>query len=246
MLTSEFSLHRFEQVSLSELEERARLQHRVDSKYLIPKDQLADILATCEKEYLLLSIENKSVFKYRTFYYDTVDWQFFRQHHQGKGNRVKVRKRLYVDAQESFIEVKQKTNQGKTKKHRIKAGSLTDVSPFVLEHAHISSSDLLESIEVSYARITLVHRHKPEKLTIDFDLQFRQKEKVLSFDSVAIAEVKTEQGKGNFFAQMMKKRVIRSTSISKYCMGAIALNPELKHNNFKSIYRTFSTFNQAS
>lgn len=241
-----FSLSNFTPLSLHELEDRAALQHRVDTKYLIPQRQLAAIFALCEKEYSILTIKNTSVFNYSTAYYDTADWQLFRQHHQGKGNRVKVRKRVYESTQESFIEVKQKTNKGKTKKHRLPVDSLSAAAAFVLEHAQLPIACLRESLEVRYSRITLVHREKAEKLTIDFNLMVQADGRQISFDSVAIAEVKTEQGKAIFFSQLMKKIGIRATSISKYCMGAIALNPALKHNNFKSIYRTFTTLNQAS
>jgi hypothetical protein len=45
---------------------------------------------------------------------------------------------------------------------------------------------------------------------------------------------------------LMKQLSIRSGSISKYCLGLIALHQPIKFNTFKPIYRRFAALNQAS
>ena len=99
---------------------------------------------------------------------------------------------------------------------------------------------------IQYKRITLLHKTKPEKITFDFNLKFCQEEARADFFNLVIVEVKTERDRHMDFAILMKQQGIRSESISKYCLGLIALNQPIKFNTFKPIYRRFAALNQAS
>jgi hypothetical protein len=236
----------FDQVSLEELQERAPMNRRVDRKYVLPKEALPAVLAACATSYNLLTIQNQHVFDYDTWYYDTPEYSLYHHHHQGKGNRFKVRKRFYVQSGETFVEVKKKNNKGITEKYRIPARDLTAASDFIFNNTALKSDELVQSLAIQYQRITLLHKTKPEKITFDFNLKFSQEQAKADFSNLVIVEVKTERGRNMDFAILMKQLGLRCESFSKYCLGLIALHQPVKFNTFKPIYRRFAALNQAS
>ena len=108
-----------------------------------------------------------------------------------------------------------------------------EAKEFIQDHTNILEADLHTSLYSEYTRITLLHKAKKEKVTLDFNLQFYDKYKSVLYDNIVIAEIKTEQITANRFNEIMKKYKIRSGSLSKYCWGLVSLNPKLKQNNFK-------------
>jgi hypothetical protein len=230
----------FEKFSLEELQERAPMNRRVDRKYILSKEALPEVLAACAASYQLLTINSKHVFDYDTWYYDTPEYSIYHHHHQGKGNRFKVRKRCYVQSGETFVEVKKKNNKGITEKYRILASDLTTASDFIFDNTALKSDELVQSLAIQYQRITLLHKTKPEKVTFDFNLKFSKEQATADFSNLVIV------GRDMDFAKLMKQLGIRSGSISKYCLGLIALHQPIKFNTFKPIYRRFAALNQAS
>ena len=69
--------------------------------------------------------DNCYIQDYRSLYYDTVDRQFFLDHHNERVNRYKVRFREYVNSGLSFLEVKCKNNKKKTIKNRIQVDAIS-------------------------------------------------------------------------------------------------------------------------
>jgi hypothetical protein len=236
----------FDQVSLEELQGRAPMNRRVDQKYILSKEALPAVLAACVSSYQLLTINSQQVFDYDTRYYDTPEYSLYHHHHQGKGNRFKVRKRFYVQSGETFVEVKKKNNKGVTEKYRIPARDLTAASDFIFNNTALKSDELVQSLAIQYQRITLLHKTKPEKITFDFNLKFGQEQAKADFSNLVIVEVKTERGHNMDFAKLMKQLGLRCESFSKYCLGLIALHQPVKFNTFKPIYRRFAALNQAS
>src|SRR5690606_37665419 len=57
--------------------------------------------------------------RYETCYFDTPDLLTFHEHIRGRRPRVKLRIRHHLDRRRSFLEVKRKTNGGKTEKVRV-------------------------------------------------------------------------------------------------------------------------------
>ena len=85
-----------------------------------------------------------------------------------------------------------------------------------------------------FRRITLVNNNEKERLTLDLGLNFDWEGKKETFDHVVIAELKQENAnRESLFYSLMKKNGIRPNGMSKYCVGAISLFPDLKYNNFK-------------
>ncbi len=118
-------LERFKPISLEEMDS-VRLMNRTDTKFMIGRQQLEQLLDSLGDNYRVLEVEGVRLSRYKTLYYDTPEFMCYRQHHSGKRNRFKVRKREYVESHISFLEYKEKTNKGRTIKSRIKLGEIAD------------------------------------------------------------------------------------------------------------------------
>ena len=139
--------------------------------------------------------------------------------------------------------MKYKNNKGRTIKARTKTSSieteLTDISKNFIDNNSYSFFDGKAVAPVlwnSFTRLTLAHKTLPERLTIDLNLGFESFENhtTKNIDHIIIAEVKQEKASSNSdFIKAIRKHHIRSSSMSKYCVGTALLNENLKQNNFK-------------
>ena len=81
----------------------------------------------------------------------------------------------------------------------------------------------------------MVNTKAKERLTLDLGVRFSNEDSKVSYEDIVIAELKQEnQNRSSAFYSVMKKNLIRPNSISKYCVGAVGIYPNLKYNNFKS------------
>ena len=243
MLTDQ-TLQLFEPISLDTLNSRAPLRNRVDRKFAFPFSQLQKVLEDCSTAYQVLNISNDLIFNYKNWYYDTEDLQFYCQHHNGKGNRCKVRKRLYENSGLHFIEVKQRNNKGNTIKYRCQADDISAADTFVLQYSGYNSAALRNTITINYSRITLLHKEKIEKVTFDMQVTCRHNESIRVYNDLVIAEVKTERSNAVSFCEIMKRHAIHEGSLSKYCLGMISLDEHIRQNNFKEQYNRILKINK--
>ena len=86
---------------------------RIDSKFVADISVLGCILEACKNDYTILDIQDTSIFKYENTYYDTLNYDLYRMHHNGKLNRYKIRQRHYSDTDQTYFEIKKKTNKKK-------------------------------------------------------------------------------------------------------------------------------------
>lgn len=229
-------LQKFETLSLTDLQNKAPLLEREDKKFVLALKQINSVLEECLEEYQILKIDTDLFFEYKTAYYDTKDLQLYQNHHSGKGNRNKIRERLYVNSGLKFVEIKNKNNKGKTIKHRLETDTILHTKDFVAIHTGLSISDLEKTLSIEYSRITLLHKKNLEKVTLDYNLIFSNDVVTVKYDNIVIAEVKTEKTTTIKFCSIMKKYAVREGSLSKYCLGLVSLNNKIKHNNFKYKY----------
>ena len=110
-------VQQFTPISLKEME-GVELMNRTDTKFVVSLDQLLSILEEVKNTYRILEVNDIRFSHYETLYYDTDEFLFYTRHHNGKKNRWKIRKRSYVDSDVSFLELKFKTNRGRTQKQR--------------------------------------------------------------------------------------------------------------------------------
>ena len=113
------AIHGFKKITLEEMN-AVSLMKRTDTKYIVNVNFLAPILEDLQKEYQVLEIDNRRIMNYSSVYFDTPEFKFYFDHHNGKVNRTKIRQRKYVDSELTFLEIKQKNGKGETNKSRIK------------------------------------------------------------------------------------------------------------------------------
>lgn len=100
-------LKTFKGTSLSEMDE-VKLMNRTDTKFVIKRTLFNELLPTLRVHYKVLEILGNRINSYETLYYDHSNFQFFLDHHNGVGNRFKVRIRNYVESELYFLEIKNK------------------------------------------------------------------------------------------------------------------------------------------
>ncbi|MCA9917925.1 MAG: polyphosphate polymerase domain-containing protein [Anaerolineales bacterium] len=231
----------YEPISLSEMAD-VSLQNRTDTKYAMHASTLLAALSQLQNDYRVLAVNGTRLNHYQTLYFDTADFDLYFRHHAGALNRYKVRSRLYLESELAFFEVKHKTNKQRTVKSRLQTDDFMtkvnrETAVFLQQHYPYEPGALLPVLGNSFTRITLVSRHRPERLTLDFDLKFHRGEEQISLPGLAIAEVKREglTQNSDFVKQMHALRV-HPSSFSKYCLGVTYLYPQLKQNNFKPLH----------
>jgi hypothetical protein len=232
----------FDPISLAELN-KAALLDRVEVKYVMPVQVLANILEQARPAYAVLEIAGQRRNHYRTLYYDTADFAMFRRHHMGASDRYKVRARQYVESQFAFLEIKHKTRKKRTVKSRIPTPQLVthlagDSEDFLHSHCPFAAGELEPKLWNSYTRITLASKTACERVTLDLDLSFAWQERQTSLPGLVIAEVKQEaHGARSEFVTLMRRHGVRKTGFSKYCYGVSLLYPQVKHNRFNALQR---------
>lgn len=228
----------FDGISLEEMD-NVRLMNRQDTKFVLHYEQFLPILKDLTKDYRILEIDNERLFTYDSVYFDEADLSLYKDHHREKKDRFKVRYRKYKNSGLAFLEVKHKT-KGRTEKSRIAVDDLhnelsQDHQKFV-EGTGMDASHLEAILSNRFQRITLVGKEHKERLTIDFNLTFKQNETIKSLPHIVVAELKQEKLTRNSpFFSIMKKELIRPFRISKYCIGVIELlgTDAIKYNRFK-------------
>lgn len=227
LVDPENALQDFVATELPKLE-KVKLMNRVDTKYVFPITTLPGIIDRMKGSYNVLEIERKRIFKYNTIYLDTEDFLFFNHHIHGKLNRIKVRFRQYEQTGESFLEIKKKTNTGRTFKWRTKsimpendAIRKSDIE-FVRPYVNAEIMSLKPVLLTEFFRVTFMGRDFKERVTLDMDLTFtgqNGKKEYLPF--AAVMEIKTERHSisNSSLAGVLKSYHVYPSSFSKYCMG---------------------------
>lgn len=233
------ALQKFRRISLDEMN-GAKLMNRFDSKYTLHISQLQQILNSISGDYYVLEIDGTRVQSYQSVYFDTPANKFYLAHHNGKADRVKIRKREYVNSGISFFEVKLKSNKGKTNKKRIQSKTgLNEISAtenhFLNEITGLDIAQLEVKSTNSFNRITLVNKTFDERCTIDTNITFGKNGNIIKIQDFALIELK----QGNLhmksvLADELKKQGIYKIGFSKYCMGRALSEVNLKKNMFKS------------
>jgi len=231
-------LNTFEPITLEEMD-TVKLMNRIDTKFVFHASKLPAILEELKKNYRVLEMAGTRSTRYESVYFDLPDHDLYLQHHNGKSNRVKIRCRRYVDSETCFFEIKKKNNKGRTVKARVKtAGICEDITGkakmLLGETTGIPAESLRPSLRVFFSRSTFVDKNMTERLTIDCDLLFRNGNADTTFQNLIIAELKQERSSRSIFRDILHRHHIADFRISKYCLGIISLNKNIKQNNFKS------------
>lgn len=231
-------LGRFTPISLAAMDGVALLS-RNDTKYVMSETQLYQALARLTEDYTVLEIAGRRLHRYQTLYFDTPDFTLYQQHHNDWAERYKVRARTYVDSGLSFLEIKRKTNKNLTIKNRVQTPAMVKrmdarAETFLQTCYPDAPQNLAPALWNSFQRITLVSKHRMERLTLDVGLHFWCGSMHTALPNVVIAEVKQEGFtlRSDFVGQM-RAWGVREMRFSKYCMGLSLLCEQVKSNNFK-------------
>ena len=241
------ALNQMDTITLAEMND-IKLMNRIDTKYIANIDYLPILLEKAKSKYRVQVVKDSPIAAYRTLYYDTQDAEMYTLHHNKKLQRQKIRTRTYLDSQISFLEIKDKTNKGRTNKERIQIdpNDYSDFSRnekavnFLNKNSQYPLKKLLPQIENSFDRITLVNEEKTERLTLDFNFCFRNfqtgVEKELS--KMIIIELKQDGRCESMFKNYLSELRIRPISISKKCYKLIFLNTiRLLHSNLIQLHQ---------
>jgi len=231
------SIASFSSISLEEINSVA-LMKRTDTKFVISKSQLYEVLEEVKTNYSVLEINKNRVMTYSSLYFDTEDNQFYNHHHNGKNNRTKIRQRKYIESNLCFLEIKQKNGKGETNKSRIKIPdfetNLSQNSIKFIEETTSKEYHLKPSLWNSFNRITLVNIKTKERVTVDLNLSYNIDETNKSYENIVVIEVKQERfNRNSKIVKTLKSLKEHPYSISKYCIGMISLYKDLKYNIFK-------------
>ena len=241
--TIDEKLSAFDTISLEEMS-GIRLMNRIDTKFLVNVTQLPILLDMAQKDYFVQKIGDLRKAFYRTLYYDTPTATMYTVHHDGKLNRQKIRVREYVESNLMFLEVKTKSNKGRTSKKRI---TVTDENvlqnpeaiAFLNEKSKFKMNVIDFRLRKCFYGITLVNKEKSERLTIDFNINFENcvTGKKDTISKLCIVEIKQDGNAHSHFKDYLSSLRIKKRSISKYCLGMILTDPSLKTNRFKEKIR---------
>ncbi|MDI9244337.1 polyphosphate polymerase domain-containing protein [Marinobacter sp. CHS3-4] len=240
----------------------AALMDRVDTKFLVPVDRLVQCLGGLSEHYSVLEMGGLRQMAYDTLYFDTPDRQLYRDHHNGKLNRMKVRIRHYRDSDAAFLEVKRKNNKGRTIKERRLLNTFPNsgqqqagqLQPILRDVLGLSATRMSPALFVHYRRTTLMNRTSCERVTVDTDLAFLSalNGKRRTLPGLAVLELKSPLLLPDSPLGMRLKLLgYRPLAFSKYCVGTALLAPEqVKTNRFKPVLgklsRTVSQFKEPS
>lgn len=227
----------FASISLADLDAAAALQERIDRKYVLPVHRLPEVVADLPEDARILEIDSSREFAYVSLYLDTPELTAYYLACRRRRRRFKVRRRLYVDSGQAWLEVKTRTSRGVTMKQRTSDGGgpgplNTDERSFVaavLEQEGLSLIDpvsLVPVLRTAYRRTTFHLPGDHARMTVDVNLTVSNATAALRWDGLAIVETKA----GSHPTQvdrLLWRRGIRPTRISKYGAGLAALDPDL-------------------
>jgi hypothetical protein len=243
---------RLEPVGLGALDAAAALRRRFDTKYLMPRDAVPDLLERLSATHRVLEIDGLRAFEYRTTYFDTEELTALRDHLQGRRRRLKARVRRYVESGDCYFEVKLRGPRNCTVKRRLAhdpalGGTLTAEAAAALErwvrdaYGRPAPGPLEPVLEVGFTRTTLAALDRGERLTIDVDLGMRTPSGDGSGrldPGLALVESKSPRGRALATRELNRLGARRLDGMSKYCVGVVlalgrgrgnALLPVLRH-----------------
>jgi len=240
----------FEPISLPELERHAGLQARVDRKYIVDFETLERLLAELGDDYLALEIDGERLQQYDSVYFDTPELMGYRHHLQGRRKRFKCRTRLYGGTA-CFFDLKMKGRRGETVKRRLPLppaahGSLTAEATTFLkrellhQYGFAAPARLLPILDTSFARLSLTHARRQERLTLDFGITFSGAgggELYRIRPDHVLIEAKSPTGQGTVDRLLPRLGARPLSMCSKYCLGVALAHPGLPTNPYRPLLR---------
>ena len=229
-------IYSLQAIKLEELDS-VSLLNRVDKKFTLPIPRLLELEECLKQNYQILEIDSNRAFRYENNYFDTPDLDFYKDHHNGYANRVKVRCRKYVESGLTYFEIKKKEKINRTNKYREQTSDMI----FSLGENRKNTDEVALILKNNFTRITLVDNNFTERVTIDSNIVFINDDQEIKMNDIAVVEIKHSKTSQNSpLIQFLKQKNIREQSFSKYVFGIISLMPHVKKNNFLKIIKNIN------
>lgn len=229
----------FEKLSFGTIPEVA-FSNRLETKFILPEIELPNLLKALSAHYSVVTFDGNPLAGYSTLYYDTNDLSLYLAHHNKRAQRYKIRKRTYLNNNNTYLEVKSQTRAKKANKDRVKQKDNGSISwtknelDFLSTKSPFDPKKLIPTVLSNYSRITLVNKTQAERLTIDLNLSFSGNQSMVkNLDNLVIVETKQASREWSPAWTALKNSGVRPIAISKYCLGINYLYPLIKKNNFK-------------
>lgn len=236
-LSDSVALSRLMTIGLSELNERAALQTRIDRKYMLPAGEVDGLLAEIGVEGRVLEIDGRRSFAYESVYYDTPELTTYLLAAYRRRRRFKIRMRTYLDSSLCWLEVKVRGARGSTVKHRLPYDPASRnaldagrqfVDNILAEQSIAGSGEMTfaPTLITRYRRSTLFVPSTSSRATIDTHLTWEDGGRQLCLPEIVIVETKTGSVP-SCIDRMLWARGHRPIRVSKYATGLAALRPYL-------------------
>ncbi len=234
-------------ITLEEMK-AVKLMNRIDTKYVVSDEDVMTLLERVSAlGYRVQIIGDKRAARYDTLYYDTAERDMYIRHHNRTLTRQKIRTRHYVDNDATFLEVKNKSNRGRTDKRRtsIERSSFANIHSnaqaveFLTERSHYALDTLSPALATRFTRITIVNPTLTERVTIDLNLEYEDVRSGCraTIRGMAIIEIKQDGNIRSSMKDILRQMRITPLKVSKYCLGTALTVEAIKKNRMKQKLR---------
>jgi hypothetical protein len=226
-----------------------KLMNRLDTKYVLTEEEAMTLLDSAAAQgYRIQVIGDIRAARYSTLYYDTSEREMYISHHNRVLTRQKIRTRHYADTADTFLEVKNKSNRGRTMKQRIHIplSSYADILncgeaiTFLAQRTKYSPVALSPALATYFTRITIVNPTLNERVTLDLNLKYEdlRSGRYAEIVGMVILEIKHEKGCCSAIKDILLSMRINPFKVSKYCIGTALTVDGIKSNRMKEKLRT--------
>ena len=125
-------------------------------------------------------------------------------------------------------------------------GTAIMVDDFLKDQVCRNLKEIHPTVQNQFRRITLVNHGKSERLTIDFDIHFHNfdTDREDNTGNLVIVELKRDGNVYSPILAMLRDLRIKPHGFSKYCIGSVLTNPNLKQNRFKPKLRSLQKISE--
>lgn len=221
-----------------------KLMNRIDTKYVLSEAEVLELLRRAAVlRYRVQVIGSVRACRYDTLYYDTAERKMYVVHHNQQLTRQKIRTRRYVESDVTFLEIKNKSNRGRTRKRRVEIagqefydfGSNGSAMELFMEQSRYAAEALSPALSTKFLRITLVNKAMSERLTIDLDLRYEDVRtgRQAMVERMAIVELKQDGLSASQMKRLLREMRIQPLKVSKYCLGTALTVADVKKSRYR-------------
>ena len=231
---------------LEEMNKYAKLQTRIDRKYIVTPEICNALLSGTGVNCKVLDINGQRSTLYQSTYFDTPKLDLYKAAAYRRRPRFKARTRYYQQTNTAMLEVKTKDGRGKTVKTRTQYDpetlhSLNDqgrqfINTIVEEKEIVK--DLRRTLTTNYQRTTIVDLATQTRITCDEFLICTDWENNTISLPMIILETKSSQYASPFDTWLWDHRC-RPNRISKYSTALAVLHPGLPSNKWYTTIKTY-------